>query len=237
MPPFPSCGDLVCSRLQLLKAVSSREHPWHQFGTGNAKTLGEDPKKAGVDIRAELLRFHERYYSANLMRLVVLGRATLDELQDVVVKNFHPASDLESSGLTRLVTDRFVGVWRVYTWGVQKKGLVFVPRGAGKLPRPVEIRQKWVGVELLFHFLLFYFWKDGIGSNVWLRCSVPFSGRLCFLATRTPVPGREHQRLYSIVQREGALWARPGDALLMHRGSVTVSLADSCRITVSPPFE
>lgn len=71
-----------------MKAVSSEEHPWHQFGTGNAKTLGEDPKAAGVDIRAELLKFHARYYSANLMRLVVLGRAGLDELQEMVVEKF-----------------------------------------------------------------------------------------------------------------------------------------------------
>lgn len=74
--------------LQVLKALSSAEHPWHQFGTGNAKTLRDDPKEAGVDVRAELLHFHERYYSANLMRLAVLGRAGLDELQRMVVEKF-----------------------------------------------------------------------------------------------------------------------------------------------------
>lgn len=76
--------------MQAFKAVSSPEHPWHHFGIGNAKTLGEDPKKAGVDVRAELLKFHEQYYSANLMCLVVLGRSGLDELQEMVVNMFSP---------------------------------------------------------------------------------------------------------------------------------------------------
>lgn len=82
----------ICVFVQVLKAVSSPEHPWHQFGTGNAKTLRDDPKEAGVDVRAELLEFHGRYYSANLMRLAVLGRSGLDELQKMVVEKFSPVS-------------------------------------------------------------------------------------------------------------------------------------------------
>lgn len=70
------------------KTVASKEHPWHRFASGNAKTLREDPKAAGIDVRAELLKFHARYYSANLMRLVVLGRAEIDELQQMVVDQF-----------------------------------------------------------------------------------------------------------------------------------------------------
>ncbi|CAN0248843.1 unnamed protein product, partial [Discosporangium mesarthrocarpum] len=73
---------------QILKAVSNPAHPWHQFGTGNKKTLGEDPRAAGVDTRAELLAFHSKRYSANLMRLAVLGRQGLDELQAMVVRMF-----------------------------------------------------------------------------------------------------------------------------------------------------
>ncbi|CAM9729552.1 unnamed protein product, partial [Ectocarpus sp. 8 AP-2014] len=74
--------------VQVLKKESSELHPWHQFGTGNAKTLGEEPKDRGVDVRAELLKFHSRYYSANLMRLVVLGKGSLDELQAMAVEKF-----------------------------------------------------------------------------------------------------------------------------------------------------
>lgn len=60
----------------------------HRFSCGSSKTLRDAPEVAGTDIRAELLRFHDRYYSANLMRLVVLGRASLDELQRMVEEKF-----------------------------------------------------------------------------------------------------------------------------------------------------
>ena len=43
-----------------------------------------------MDIRAELLKFHSKYYSSNLMRLVVLGRGVLDELQAMAVEKFSP---------------------------------------------------------------------------------------------------------------------------------------------------
>lgn len=59
---------------------------------GNVETLGDDPQKGGVDIRTELLKFHAKYYSANMMRLVVLGRHGLDELQEMVVDMFSPVS-------------------------------------------------------------------------------------------------------------------------------------------------
>ena len=43
-----------------------------------------------MDIREELLKFHAKYYSSNLMRLVVLGKGGLDELQAMVVEKFSP---------------------------------------------------------------------------------------------------------------------------------------------------
>ncbi|CBJ49276.1 conserved unknown protein [Ectocarpus siliculosus] len=83
--------------VQVLKKESSELHPWHQFGTGNAKTLGEEPKDRGVDVRAELLKFHSRYYSANLMRLVVLGKGSLDELQAMAVEKFSQVVNTDAS--------------------------------------------------------------------------------------------------------------------------------------------
>jgi insulysin len=41
---------------------------------GNLETLNEIPKKLGIDIRAELLKFHAEKYSSNIMKLAVFGR-------------------------------------------------------------------------------------------------------------------------------------------------------------------
>ncbi|CEH18771.1 related to ste23-metalloprotease involved in a-factor processing [Ceraceosorus bombacis] len=73
---------------QLEKSLSDPRHPYSHFGTGNLKTLWDDPKGKGMDVRDELLKFHDKYYSANVMRLVVLGRESLDQLTHWVVDKF-----------------------------------------------------------------------------------------------------------------------------------------------------
>ncbi|PWN53939.1 hypothetical protein IE53DRAFT_76240 [Violaceomyces palustris] len=82
---------------QLEKSLSDPNHPYSHFGTGNAKTLWDDPKGKGMDVRDELLKFHDRYYSANVMKLVVLGRESLDELTKSVVDKF---SGVKNKGLS-----------------------------------------------------------------------------------------------------------------------------------------
>ncbi|EXJ75396.1 insulysin [Cladophialophora psammophila CBS 110553] len=73
---------------QLTKSLSNPKHPFHHFSTGNLQTLRDEPEKRGVKIRDEFIRFYERHYSANRMKLVVLGRESLDELEGWVVQLF-----------------------------------------------------------------------------------------------------------------------------------------------------
>ena len=53
-----------------------------------------------VDLRSELLAFHARHYSANVMRLAVLGRQTFEALQDLVLSasSSRRTSPLPSNG-------------------------------------------------------------------------------------------------------------------------------------------
>ncbi|KAL8788751.1 MAG: hypothetical protein Q9195_007158 [Heterodermia aff. obscurata] len=74
--------------MQLNKSLSSSKHPYHHFSTGNLETLRDEPRKRGVDIRKEFIDFHDRNYSANQMKLVVLGRESLDELESWVADLF-----------------------------------------------------------------------------------------------------------------------------------------------------
>ncbi len=41
---------------------------------GNIETLSEIPKQEGINVRESLLKFHQKWYSANVMSLVVLGK-------------------------------------------------------------------------------------------------------------------------------------------------------------------
>lgn len=73
---------------QLSKSTSKPDHAYHKFGTGNLETLKETPEAEGVNVRDELLKFHKTYYSANVMRLCVVGRNSLDDLEAWVKSKF-----------------------------------------------------------------------------------------------------------------------------------------------------
>ncbi|QDS69094.1 hypothetical protein FKW77_010166 [Venturia effusa] len=75
---------------QLSKSLANPEHPYCHFSTGNYKTLKEDPESRGVRIRDEFIGFYQKHYSANRMKLVVLGKESLDELEGWVEELFSP---------------------------------------------------------------------------------------------------------------------------------------------------
>ncbi|KAF2279892.1 LuxS/MPP-like metallohydrolase [Westerdykella ornata] len=81
---------------QLSKALSNPDHPYNHFSTGSWKTLHDDPIARGVKIRDEFIKFHSTHYSANRMKLVVLGREDLDTLEQWVDEIFSqvPNKDL-----------------------------------------------------------------------------------------------------------------------------------------------
>ena len=59
---------------QLGKSTSNASHPYSKFGTGNLQTLKVEPESKGFSVREKLLKFHSKYYSANLMTLCLLGK-------------------------------------------------------------------------------------------------------------------------------------------------------------------
>ncbi|XP_063543756.1 insulin-degrading enzyme [Cydia strobilella] len=78
---------------QLNKSTADKKHPYHKFGTGNRETLETTPKAKGIDVRKELLKFHDTWYSANIMTLAVIGKESLDELEAMVVPLFSAVAD------------------------------------------------------------------------------------------------------------------------------------------------
>lgn len=69
----------------VLSELLNPKHPLAKFSVGNLKTLVNDDEQP---IRPDLLAFYERYYSANLMTLVVLGNESLDQLEAAVKTRF-----------------------------------------------------------------------------------------------------------------------------------------------------
>lgn len=73
-----------------LQANMNPAHPFSRFTVGNLQTLAD--RSAGR-VRDELLAFYDEHYSANLMRLVVLGREPLDELESMLGALFSAVPD------------------------------------------------------------------------------------------------------------------------------------------------
>ena len=65
-------------------------HPLSKFTVGNLDTLADFD---GRPLRPELLAIYKKYYSANIMKLVVLGNQSLDELQAMVEPRFEPVAN------------------------------------------------------------------------------------------------------------------------------------------------
>ncbi len=74
----------------VLREIINPQHPLSKFTVGNNQTLVDS--KNGL-LRDQLIAMYNRYYSANLMTLVVLGNDSLDELQAMVEKQFSPITN------------------------------------------------------------------------------------------------------------------------------------------------
>ena len=70
---------------QLVQGLANSTHPFHKFGTGNKESLGS---QTGQLLQDELKKLFQKYYYASNMRLAVLSRASLPELEMLVKETF-----------------------------------------------------------------------------------------------------------------------------------------------------
>ncbi|MEM9397881.1 MAG: insulinase family protein, partial [Pseudomonadota bacterium] len=86
--------------LDVLQASMNPAHPFSQFSVGSLDTLADRP---GASVRDDLLRFYDKYYSANVMRLAVLGSDSLDSIEDMVREMFSavPNREVEQQDITQ----------------------------------------------------------------------------------------------------------------------------------------
>lgn len=73
---FQSVGRNPCSNFLHFEKILSILTEWKHslLFSGNKETLLDLPKSRGQDPREELLKFHKKFYSSNIMGLSVLGK-------------------------------------------------------------------------------------------------------------------------------------------------------------------
>lgn len=67
------------------KTILNPDHPASRFSVGSEETLRD--RESG-SVRERLIDFYERWYSADIMALTVVGRESLDELEEIVMARF-----------------------------------------------------------------------------------------------------------------------------------------------------
>ncbi len=73
-----------------IKEVINPKHPYSKFSVGNLTTLQASKEEA---LRSAMLDFYQQYYAARNMRLVVLGKENLEQLEQIVRKQFSALPD------------------------------------------------------------------------------------------------------------------------------------------------
>lgn len=72
---------------QVFKQTANPRHPIYKFGMGNRSSLLDSDGKT-TRLYQDLLKFYDQYYSANVMRLVLLGTESLDQMEDYLKQSF-----------------------------------------------------------------------------------------------------------------------------------------------------
>eukprot|EP00794_Sanderia_malayensis_P007262 gene7262-8072_t len=73
---------------QLDHSTSKPDHPYNRFGTGNLLTLKTRPEQKNINPREELLKFHNDFYSANIMCFTIVGKESIEELEAMAIPLF-----------------------------------------------------------------------------------------------------------------------------------------------------
>ncbi|KAJ2831674.1 metalloprotease [Coemansia furcata] len=120
-------------RLYQLDAFTSNPaHPFSGFNVGNTETLKGAAAELGLDLREELIKLYQKYYSADIMRLVIVGDYSLDTLTEWVTSKF---SDVKSKGNTKPTFDGH-------------------PLGEGQLGKLIRYKTVYQKYELWLQFAL-----------------------------------------------------------------------------------
>ncbi|MBB1487204.1 insulinase family protein [Oceanospirillum sediminis] len=80
-------------QFDILKAIINPAHPYSKFSTGSLETLSSKGK--ALSTREAMLNFYQTEYSANRMSLVILGKESLNQLEQLARELFSPVINRE----------------------------------------------------------------------------------------------------------------------------------------------
>lgn len=127
---------------ELEKDRVNSAHPFSKFFTGNKVTLLEGTKRQGINLRQQLMKFYECYYSANQMSLAVVAPQSVQQLTKYVTEAFGTISNRNVNP----PEDRWA--FRIPPYG--KPGIVPAEKSIVEIVPIQELRQVTVTWPILF---------------------------------------------------------------------------------------
>ena len=73
---------------QFDKSLAKKDNPFYKFGTGNIETLKHTPAEKKINVREELLKLYQTYYSSAIMKACIVGKESLDELEKLGISMY-----------------------------------------------------------------------------------------------------------------------------------------------------
>lgn len=146
---------------QLHRSLSRPGHDFGKFIYGNKSTLSDLPKTLGINVRDELLSFHAKYYSSNIMCICIIGKEPLDTLADWSLQLFAPIENKSVSA----------PVWSQHPFGPQETGVRVT---AIPIADTYQMMLKWPIPDMTEH------WKSKPGQ--FIACQFKYGGEGSLLA-------------------------------------------------------
>lgn len=153
------------------KQVMNPDHPGNRFAVGSLETLSNEPAGA---LRKDMIAFYNTHYSANLMKLVVLGKEPLAELKQWVTRYFSAIPDralppFEVKVLTYRASDLPMEVLTEPVKDIRQLSMTFPlpPSKASWTNKPAQLITGIIGYEgdgSLIAYLKEQGWATGLGA-------------------------------------------------------------------------
>lgn len=118
------------------------QYSYSKFFTGNKGTLLEGTKRQGINLRQQLVKFYETYYSANQMSLAVVAPQSIPQLKKFVTEGFGTVPNREVNP----PEDK----WAFKVLPYDKTGLIPAQKTVAEIVPIQELRQVSVTWPILF---------------------------------------------------------------------------------------
>ena len=86
---------------QIFAFLAKKENPLHRFSTGNTFSLKNQSEIYNLNLQDELKKLHQKFYTADKMKLVVYTRDSIDDIEYLIENKFSEIKKASNSSFLK----------------------------------------------------------------------------------------------------------------------------------------